>query len=81
MSDISKSNSNNKIHKIFDDNLKNLNKFMEKIIQMIYIKIWILQQDKIQEYLIKDLGLTESKIIILEVPKFVIPYCKIKKDD
>lgn len=84
MSDISKSNSNNKIHKIFDDNFKKKFKQVhgENYPDDIYKNInSTTRQDPRVFNLIKDLCLTEPKIIIYEVPKFVIPYCEIKKNN
>jgi hypothetical protein len=84
MSDISNSNLNNKIHKIFDDNFKKKFKQVhgENYPDDIHKNInSTTRQDPRVFNLIKDLGLTEPKIKIFEVPKFVIPYCEIKKDD
>lgn len=82
MNDISKSYSNKKNPKIFDDNFKKKFKqiYGEKYLDDIYKDMYsTTRQDPRVFNLIKDLGLTEPKITIFSVPKFVIPYCEIKK--
>ena len=83
MSDISKNNSNKKILKIFDDNFKKKFKqvYGENYSADIHrdIKSTTRQDPRVYN-LIKDLGLTEPKITIYQVPKFAIPHCEIKKN-
>jgi len=77
------SNSNKKNYEIFDTNFKK--KFNEIYGENYTYDIHrninsITRQDHRIFNLIKDLGFTEPKITIFQVPKFAIQYCQIKKD-